>query len=96
MKTLATRNITKIDKHKKMEQHFFNGTQNRHEHYQNLQILKTEQHFYDGGQNRTQLHFDNRSNKHTQTQQRSNEPQNSARKILTKIFNQQLASFYYF
>ena len=33
MKTLATRNITKIDKHKKMEQHFFNGTQNRHEHY---------------------------------------------------------------
>ena len=26
-------NITKIDKYKKTEQHFYDGAQNRHEHY---------------------------------------------------------------
>ena len=26
-------NITKIKKYKKTEQHFYDGTQNRHEHY---------------------------------------------------------------
>ena len=33
METFATKNITKIDKYKKTEQHFFDRTQNRHKHY---------------------------------------------------------------
>ena len=53
---------------------------------------KTEQHFHEGAQSRTQLHFDEPNNKHSQIQQRSNEPQNSPRKRLTKMFNQQLTS----
>ena len=52
---------------------------------------KSEQHFYDGKQNRIQLHFD----KHMQIQQRSNRAQNSPRKGLTKIFNQQLTSIHF-
>ena len=53
---------------------------------------KSEQHFYDGRQNRIQLHFGEPNNKHIQIQQRSNKPQNSQRKRLKKIFNQQLTS----
>ena len=70
-------NITKIDKYKKTDQQFYDGAQNRHEHYwiteqhfyrgiQNWHELdwKTEQHFYDGTLNRTQLHFGESNNKH--------------------------------
>ena len=49
---------------------------------------KTEQFFYDGIHNRIQLHFGEPNNKHIQIQQRSNKPQNSVQKRLTKIFNQ--------
>ena len=52
----------------------------------------SEQHFFDGTQNRIQLHIGEPNNKLVQTQQRSDKPQNSARKSLTKIFSQQLAS----
>ena len=83
-------NITKIDKYKKTEQHFFDGAQNRQEH-----CWKTEYHFYEGTQNRTQLHFGEPENKHIQIQQKSNKPQNSPRKRLTKTFNQQLTSTHY-
>ena len=44
---------------------------------------------------RTQLHFGESNNKHIQIQQRSNKPQNSPQKSLTKIFNQQLTSIHY-
>ena len=53
-----------------------------HEHY-----WKTESCFYDGTLNRTQLHLGESNNKHIQTKQRSNKPQNSPQKRLTKIFN---------
>ena len=33
MEIFVTKNITKIDKYKKNEQHFYDGTQNKHEHY---------------------------------------------------------------
>ena len=33
MEIFVTKNITKIDKYKKNEQRFYDGTQNRHEHY---------------------------------------------------------------
>ena len=33
METFATKNITKIDKYKKNEQHFIDKIQSRHEHY---------------------------------------------------------------
>ena len=65
-------NITEIDKYK-----------------------KTEQHFYDGTRNRIQRYFGELNNKHIQIQQKSNKPQNSPRKTLTKIFNQKLTSIHY-
>ena len=33
METLATKNITKIDKYEKTKQHFFDGSQNIHKNY---------------------------------------------------------------
>ena len=52
-------NITKINKYKKTEQHFYRRIQNWNEHY-----WKTEQHFYEVTPNRTQLHFGESNNKH--------------------------------
>ena len=52
---------------------------------------KTEQHFYEVTLNKTQLHFGKSNNKHIQIKK----PQNSPRKRLTKIFNQQLTSIHY-
>ena len=80
--------IIKIEKQK--TEH--DGERNKLEHYWKWQIQKNEQHFYQGTQNRIQLHFGEPNNKHMQMQQRSNRPQNSQQKSLTKIFNQQLTS----
>ena len=85
-------NIIEIEKCKKL---------NITEHKTDMKITendkykKTEQHFYDETQNRIQLHFGEPNNKHIPMQQRSNKPQNSPQKRLTKIFNQQLASIHY-
>ena len=80
-------NITKIDKYKKLNSTYMT------EHKTDINITeidkykKTEQHFYNGTQNRTQPHFGEPYSKHIQVQQKSNTPQNSPRKRLTKIFN---------
>ena len=72
------------------------GEQIKLEHYWQWQIQKSEQHFYHGTQSRIQLHYGEPNNKHIQIQQRSNKPQNSQRKSLTKIFNQQLTSKHFY
>ena len=41
-------NITKIDKYKETEQHFYDGAQNRHEITEVDKYKKTEQLFCDG------------------------------------------------
>ena len=95
-KHLQQRTLLKLT-NVKTEQHFFDGRNTK----QKRTLLKlantkeTEKHFSDGAQNRTQLHFGEPSNKHKQIQKRSNKPQSSRRKRLTKIFNQQLTSMHY-
>ena len=82
-------------KKEKSEQQFYNEAQSRHEHYfyQGIQnwyehYWKIKQHFYKGTLNRTQLHFGESTNKHMQIKQKSNQPQNSPQKSLTKVLNQ--------